>query len=119
MQNIDTSNDLYKALQRAISNITFQGHRVNDTYSTNKRKDILNVVMYTIQSTTPPPNNDLAPALTVLIKLGSLAVHIEELLSPYGHSFDRSAIESLLTDPELKEWLVKMDKLAFLPKKRF
>lgn len=60
----------------------------------------------------------LAPPATTLIKLGSLAVHIEELLSPGGHEVDRSAIEGLLADEEVRSWLKGMDDMAFLPVKR-
>jgi hypothetical protein len=61
---------------------------------------------------------DLTPSLPVLITLGSIAVHAEELLSPDGHPFDQKAIESLLSQPELKAWISRMDGMAFLPKKR-
>ena len=60
----------------------------------------------------------LKPPPVILIKLGSIAVHVEEMLSPKGHEYDRLAIQSLLSDPDLKEWIADMDKLAFLPKKR-
>ena len=60
----------------------------------------------------------LSPPASLLIKLGSIAVHVEELLAPGGHAFDRSAIEQLLADPEVVAWRVEADKLALLPKKR-
>lgn len=60
----------------------------------------------------------LKPPASLLVKLGSIAVHVDEMLSPDGHAFDREAIKSLLTDPEVIEWTAAMDKLAFLPKKR-
>ena len=60
----------------------------------------------------------LHPLPQILIKLGSIAVHIEELFSEDGHFYDRSAIESLLEDSELKAWLSEMDRMAFLPRKR-
>lgn len=56
--------------------------------------------------------------VTVLIKLGSIAIHAEEMMSPTGHEFDRIALNGLLNDPEIKTWLAAMDRLAFLPKKR-
>jgi hypothetical protein len=59
------------------------------------------------------------PELTLLIKLGSIAVHVDEMLSSTGHPVDKVAIKSLLRDPELKGWVKQMDRLAFLPKKRF
>lgn len=58
------------------------------------------------------------PPVTLLIKLGSLAVHVEEMLSSQGHPFDRDVIFQLLADPEVKDWLAAMDRLALLPKKR-
>ena len=60
----------------------------------------------------------LEPCPTILIKLGSIAVHTEELLSYKGHEFDISVLKALLEDGEVKWWLAGMDKLALLPKKR-
>lgn len=60
----------------------------------------------------------LKPSAALLVKLGSIAVHAEELLSPTGHHFDRIAIQSLLEDPEVVAWRAQMDSMAFLPKKR-
>lgn len=59
----------------------------------------------------------MKPKITILVKLGSLAIHIEEVLSPNGHVFDKAAIQTLLDDPEVKEWLMLMDKMSFLPKR--
>jgi hypothetical protein len=58
------------------------------------------------------------PPLTTLVKLGSIAVHADEGCSDDGHPFDVLTIKHLLADPEVKEWMAAMDKLAFLPKKR-
>lgn len=60
----------------------------------------------------------LKPSASVLVKLGSIAVHSEELLSPKAHHFDAKALEDLLNDAEIKEWLKQMGKLALLPVKR-
>lgn len=62
--------------------------------------------------------NPLQPELSLLIKLGSLAIHVEELLSSKGHQFDKIAIEQILSDAQVKEWIRAMDKQAFLPVKR-
>lgn len=58
------------------------------------------------------------PSLPVLCRLGSIAVHAEELLSPEGNDFDRTAINALLSDEEVRKWLSAMDELALLPLKR-
>lgn len=58
-----------------------------------------------------------APTVT-MVKLGSIAVHAEEFLSPTGHGFDKIALQQLLDDPDVKDWLFAMDKLALLPRKR-
>jgi hypothetical protein len=58
----------------------------------------------------------LKPSLSLLVKLGSAVVHIEEFLSPQGHEFDKHALDTLLHDPEVKTWLKQMG--AFLPVKR-
>jgi len=63
-------------------------------------------------------DSPLRPSPTLLIKLGSIAVHADEYLSPGGHPIDRTVIEGLIADPEVEEWVAEMDKLAFLPKKR-
>ncbi len=58
------------------------------------------------------------PSKTLLIKLGSIATHTDELLSDKGHHFDVEVLKALLNDIEVVEWLSEMDKLALLPKKR-
>lgn len=63
-------------------------------------------------------NKILNPDMTLLIKLGSIAVHADEMLSPRGHEFDKVALQGLLEDPEVKVWIDEMDKLALVPKKR-
>jgi len=60
----------------------------------------------------------LKPSATLLCKLGSIVVHVDEMLSPGGHGFDIEAIRGLLKDVEVAEWLKSMDKMAMLPKKR-
>lgn len=60
----------------------------------------------------------LSPSLALLCKLGSIIVHFEEMSSPGGHVVDKIVINSLLEDPEVKQWLEEMDKLALLTKKR-
>lgn len=60
----------------------------------------------------------LNPPLSVLVKLGSIARHAEEMLSPDGHEFDRAAIAALLADPEVAAWMAAADALALLPVSR-
>lgn len=62
--------------------------------------------------------NPLKPNVTLLVKLGSIAVHVEELASPTGHHFDKIAVASLLNDPEVKEWIAQMNAMAMIPRKR-
>lgn len=62
--------------------------------------------------------NVLRPEMSILIKLGSVFVHVEEAMSNKGHNFDVLALKQLLSDPELNEWIKEMDKLALIPKKR-
>ena len=63
-------------------------------------------------------DDPLKPSVTLLVKLGSLAVHADEYFSPGGHPYDKQAVEGLLKDPEVAAWIEQMDKAAFLPKKR-
>jgi hypothetical protein len=62
--------------------------------------------------------NPLNPPATLLVKLGSALVHIEELHSAGGHEFDRAAFDAIMADDEVLEWLAEMDKAALLPLKR-
>jgi hypothetical protein len=58
------------------------------------------------------------PGLTLLCLLGSIIVHADEYLSADGHPYDLQEFKNLMQDPEVKEWLDAMNKLALLPKKR-
>lgn len=60
----------------------------------------------------------LKPSVSLLVKLGSIVVHAEEYFSLGGHPYDKTALDGLLTDPEVREWRNQMDAMAFLPKKR-
>lgn len=60
----------------------------------------------------------LAPGTALLAKLGSIAVHTDEMISTDGHHFDATAIRSLLNDVEIHEWLIAMTDLALVPRKR-
>lgn len=60
----------------------------------------------------------LQPDVGLLVKLGSIAVHAEEMMSPGGHHFDHVVLRQLLDDGEVKDWLKEMDRLALIPKKR-
>lgn len=58
------------------------------------------------------------PTMSLLCKIGSILVHVEEATEPGGHPFDAYAIRSLMSDPEIVEWLAEMRDGAFLPVKR-
>ena len=58
------------------------------------------------------------PSLSLLAKLGSIIVHAEEGASTDGHQFDWAAVSTLLSDPEVSEWLAGMRANALLPVKR-
>jgi hypothetical protein len=60
----------------------------------------------------------LAPDTTLLTKLGSILVHAEELVSPYGHEVDRRSLVALLNDADVLHWREQMNALALLPVKR-
>jgi len=62
------------------------------------------------------PDDPLKPSLTLLVKLGSLAVHAEELLSSKAHAYDRIAAQQILTDSEVISWLKQMG--TYVPVKR-
>lgn len=59
-----------------------------------------------------------APQVSLLAKLGSIAVHVDEVSSADGEQLDWIAIRSLLADREVVAWLAGMDSAGLLPKKR-
>jgi len=63
-------------------------------------------------------DDPLKPSVSLLAKLGSIAVHAQEMTSSKGHAFDKHALDGVLADPEVKAWLRSMDKMAMLPKRR-
>jgi len=64
------------------------------------------------------PNDPLKPSVALLSKLGSIAIHVDEMMSITGHAYDVEALKALLKDHEVTQWIEQMDKMAFLPKKR-
>lgn len=58
----------------------------------------------------------MKPSAALLVKLGSAVVHADELTSPHGHDFDRTAIRTIVDDPDVKAWVKAMG--ALLPVKR-
>lgn len=58
------------------------------------------------------------PSLSVIVKLGSIVVHVDELLSPDGRNLDKEVILNLMKDTEVKEWIAAATKAGFLPVKR-
>jgi len=60
----------------------------------------------------------LKPNTKILSRLGSLFVHVKVGLSKEGHPFDMLAIGTIIDDPEVKQWIKEMDKLALIPKER-
>lgn len=60
----------------------------------------------------------LMPPGGTLIKIGSLLVHYQEFASSDGHYFDKAVIDSLESDPDVRDWLEAMTKKGLLPVKR-
>lgn len=58
----------------------------------------------------------LKPNLTLLVKLGSIAVHADEMMSAKGHAYDRVALQQLIADPEVQQWIKSMG--VYMPVKR-
>jgi hypothetical protein len=60
----------------------------------------------------------LKPTISLLCKLGSAVRHLDEYLTPGGHNLDLNSAQSAIDDPEVRAWMIEMDKLAMLPVKR-
>lgn len=59
-----------------------------------------------------------APPVSLLCKLASIAVHVDEATSDDAHHFDVAALRSLLADREVQDWLEAMGKEGLAPVKR-
>lgn len=66
----------------------------------------------------PDGNVSMTPSFSVAVKLASVAVHAEELISPTGAELDAAAIRGLLADPDVAAYLDTLSSLALLPVKR-
>lgn len=58
--------------------------------------------------------------ITLLIKLGNIMVHAEEVLDHSGtvDPVDEAALRALLASAEVVAWRKMMEQAGFLPKKR-
>jgi len=59
-------------------------------------------------------NDPIKPSVALLAKIGSIVSHAEELLSPDAHQFDRIALDELLRDPDVREWVEAMHGMALI-----
>lgn len=66
--------------------------------------------------TVHPPVAQHGPSLALLVKLGSIIVHADELSGPFGHPYDNITMQQLIRDPEVQQFIKDMG--AFLPVKR-
>lgn len=64
----------------------------------------------------PPVVDPQKPDLRLLAKLGSIVVHVEEMLSDATHEFDVAAVRALVQDADVQAWLKAMGPLV--PRKR-
>ncbi len=63
--------------------------------------------------------NPLKPDPRLLVTLGSIVVHTEEMLdTKKGHVFDLETLQAMLNSKEIQEWLAEMNKMALIPVKR-
>lgn len=58
------------------------------------------------------------PPLDLLCKLGSIARHVEEATADGGSHLDVAALQTLVGDKQVLEWMSQMDKMALLPVRR-
>lgn len=65
-----------------------------------------------------PSLNLHQPSVSLLTKLGTIIVHLEEMLNHTGHPYDLVTLTSLYADPEIQEWRKAMEKQSLLPLKR-
>lgn len=63
-------------------------------------------------------SDPLKPSMSLLAKVGSIIVHVEEAMGSKQHRFDVMALQHGIEDAEVKSWLEQMRKLALVPEKR-
>jgi hypothetical protein len=108
----------------------------HETFPTNDGNNVFREHPESFIRRAEPTTGALHPTVTLLAKLGSLAVHIDEFFEMRNRqietgatpaevsaalramNFDEGAIRSMLVDPELREWLAAMRKLAMIPERR-
>lgn len=61
---------------------------------------------------------DVPLPLSLVVLLGSIAVHIDEYDSADGHELDLVAIRGLLSNPEIKSFIEIWTAKGYLPVKR-
>ena len=93
-----------------VSNVEMVGHADRRT-----RRDRRGVAEDTQEGEAMNP---LQPTASLLCKLGSIVVHVDEMFSVTGHHFDKEALDGLLADTEVCEWLVAMAKTGMVPVRR-
>jgi hypothetical protein len=62
-------------------------------------------------------NDAMKPSPALLAKLVSLIFHQEEFMET-ANLFDREAAESIRQHPDIREWIMNMQKLGLTPVKR-
>lgn len=60
----------------------------------------------------------LAPSTTLLCKLASIVVHVDEALGPKGNTVDLTAASTLARDEDVVQWLDAMTKDGLAPVRR-
>lgn len=61
---------------------------------------------------TRPIPDFLVLSPTLAAKLAAVVVHADELFSPDGHDYDRTALLGAARDPEVQDWLQRCGPLA-------
>lgn len=59
-----------------------------------------------------------APPVSLLAKLASIVVHVDEGADSGGHQYDWIALRSLLADGEVQQWVESMTAKGLAPAKR-
>lgn len=63
-------------------------------------------------------SDPFTPSPTLIAKVGSILVHVEEGSEEGGHHYDWVAVRSLLADRDVQEWLDGLRRHAMVPVKR-
>lgn len=93
--------------------VVAEGHPLTLEHDGEGNASLVAAVEGSVRVVDPDPLPQ--PSGGVGVKLASLARHAEEHCSATGHPLDWAAVKSLVNDPEVLEYMQRLEAAALLP----